>query len=300
MNRSVYVDIIAGVITFLEAGLRFRVDDRGPRDAVPIVFLHGFPQTAESWRPTMELLEGKGYRTIAFDQRGYSPGARPRQRRSYRLRAVTQDLFALLDAVGVEKAHIVGHDWGGVVAWTAAAQYPERLLSLIAVSTPHPRAFLSALPTSRQLFQSWYFLLFQLPRLPEKLILSDNGRIGRRWLRKSGLEASVAHHYVQRFLTDEGSLTSALNWYRALPLDARFGMDTREISVPTMYVHGSQDAFVSAKAARLTRKWVSSDYRNEVIPGASHWIPEAHPNELADLVTAWVAELGRRTRVPHR
>src|SRR5207237_2329889 len=124
---------------------------------------------------------------IAPDQRGYSPGARPAGRRSYLADRLTADVVALADAADAERFHVVGHDWGGWVAWALAAWYPDRLFSMTALTTPHPRALLRAMMTSAQILHSWRLALFQLPWLPEKTVLSPLDRITRRMLLGSGM-----------------------------------------------------------------------------------------------------------------
>ena len=124
----------------LRPGVRLDVRDDGPPDGEPVLLLHGFPQDGTSWSGVAPVLRRAGLRTLVPDQRGYSPGTRPRGRRAYRLELLVQDAVALLDAAGLERAHVVGHDWGGIVAWTLAAHRPERTASLTVASVPHPRA----------------------------------------------------------------------------------------------------------------------------------------------------------------
>jgi pimeloyl-ACP methyl ester carboxylesterase len=122
--------------------LVFDVRDAGPQDGPVVVLLHGFPQHNDSWDAVIERLTAQGYRCLAPNQRGYSPGARPRRRRDYVMTELVADVGALIDASGADKVHLVGHDWGAAVAWGAAAEYPERLATVTPVSVPHPGAFL--------------------------------------------------------------------------------------------------------------------------------------------------------------
>src|SRR5689334_23012384 len=165
------------VEAFSRNGMRFTVVDEGPADAETVVLLHGFPQSAQSWIGVSRPLLAAGYRVIAPDQRGYTPQARPRSRRAYRLNELVADVVALIDAAGVDRVHLVGHDWGGGVAWMVAATRPERLRTLTVVSAPHPRAVAKAVLTSPQLLQAWHLLFFQLPWLPEAAIRSRGGRL---------------------------------------------------------------------------------------------------------------------------
>lgn len=132
-----------------------------------IIFLHGFPASPDSWSATAKILSKKGYSVLLPEQRGYSEKLRPKKRREYKLSILVDDIVKLMDDKGIKRAHVAGHDWGGVVAWALASRYPERVLMLTVVSVPHPRAFLGSLLRSRQLFLSWYMFFFQLPRIPD-------------------------------------------------------------------------------------------------------------------------------------
>src|SRR5215212_5745061 len=172
--------------SFRRDGLTFDVIDAGPSDGEPVVLLHGFPQDATAWKRVAPALHQHGLRTLAPDQRGYCPMARPRGRANYTIRKTTDDVLALLDAAGLESAHVVGHDWGGITAWALAAWHPDRVRTLTAVSVPHPAAMAKALVTSDQALRSYYVGLFQLPVLPERLLLAGNGAALRSALRRGG------------------------------------------------------------------------------------------------------------------
>ncbi len=164
-------DISARLDGFTRDGLHFTVDDDGPRDGDVVVLLHGFPTDRTSWRHVAPLLHAAGLRTLAPDQRGYAEGARPPGRTAYRLEELVADVLALLDAAGVERAHVVGHDWGGALAWLLAGNHPDRVASLTVLSTPHPAALSRALKSDgEQRRKSWYILAFQVPWLPERLL----------------------------------------------------------------------------------------------------------------------------------
>jgi len=270
--------------SFTRDDLTFETLDRGPEDGEAVVLLHGFPQYRGSWAGVAEVLARHGYRVLAPDQRGYSPGARPAPRRAYRVHELAEDALTLIDAAHVGRAHLVGHDWGATVAWTVAARAPHRLLSLTAVSTPHPTAIFRTLLTSRQMRSSWYLFFFQVPRLPERVVLGKGGRFGVRLLERTGLDRDTARAYMDRLLSDPGLLTGALNWYRALPRDIPFDLTIGPVRVPTLYVRGTDDVSVSRRAAELTETWVAAPYGYEALAGATHWIPEQAPEELAMLI----------------
>jgi pimeloyl-ACP methyl ester carboxylesterase len=270
---------------FRRGNLVFDVIDAGPADGPVVVLLHGFPQFATSWGPVIERLTAQGYRCLAPDQRGYSAGARPRGRRAYRVPELVEDIAALIDASGADKVHLVGHDWGAAAAWAFAAQYPDRLASLSALSVPHPAAFLRAMVTSRQGFASWYMYFFQLPGIPEWSLM---GAEGRRWNRLATFllktnQSGAAAERDARAMAESGAFRSALNWYRAIPLIDPRSTNTK-ISVPTLFVWSDGDTAVLRKAAETCHKWVTGPYRFEVLQGVSHWIPDEAPDVAAALL----------------
>src|ERR1700747_419052 len=163
--------------------LIFDVRDAGPPDGPVVVLLHGLPQHNDSWNAVIDRLTAAGYRCLAPNQRGYSPGARPLRRRDYRIAELVGDVGALIDASGARRVHLVGHDWGAAVAWAAAAAMPERLATVSPISVPHPAAFLNSFVTSRPGLASWYMYFFQLPRIPEWLLLRRKGALASDSLR---------------------------------------------------------------------------------------------------------------------
>ncbi|HEV7210701.1 MAG TPA: alpha/beta fold hydrolase [Blastococcus sp.] len=271
--------------TFSRNGLTFDVRDAGPADAEPVVLLHGFPQDSTAWDLVVPALHGHGLRTLAPDQRGYSPMARPRGRAQYRLRETTDDVLALLDAAGLGSAHVVGHDWGAAVAWALAAWHPERVRTLTALSVPHPAAIARAMVTSDQALRSYYMGLFQLPAVPEALILARGAAPLRRLLTRGGLPDDAVARYVAR-MREPGALTGALGWYRALPWNGRDPVG--RVRVPTLHVWSTGDAFLGRAATEATARFVDAPYRLEVLEGVNHWIPELAPDVVADRVAAHV------------
>lgn len=276
---------VRGVDGFARDGLLFDVRDGGPADGDPVVLLHGFPQDATAWTAVAGRLHAAGLRTLAPDQRGYSPGARPAGRGDYRIRELTGDVLALLDAAGLGRAHVVGHDWGGIVAWALAARHPERVRSLTALSVPHPAAMARAMVTGGQALRSSYVALFQLPVLPERLLLAGGGAALRRLLLAGGLPPERAEHYVRR-MREPGALSAALAWYRALPLDA--GAAAGPVRVPTLHLWSTRDPALGRAATEGTRRFVDAPYRLEVLDGVAHFVPELAPDRVADLVAAHV------------
>ncbi|WP_221328365.1 alpha/beta fold hydrolase [Actinoplanes sp. L3-i22] len=280
---------------FSRDGMWFDVSDEGPVDAETVVLLHGFPQSARSWIGVSRRLLAAGYRVIAPDQRGYTPRARPRSRRAYRLNELVADVVALVDAAGAERVHLVGHDWGGGVAWMFAATRPDRLHTLTAVSAPHPRAVVTAMLTSRQLWQAWHVGFFQVPWLPEAAIRSQGGRFAVAMLERSGLGAELARAYAERLINDPGGLAGALRWYRGMPLDTAVGLRTGAVTVPTTYVWSTDDIAIGRRAAELTSRWVTGPFDFKVLEGVSHWIPEQAPDELAAYILERIRSISPTT-----
>jgi pimeloyl-ACP methyl ester carboxylesterase len=263
-------------------GLTFDVRDEGPVDAEQaVVLLHGFPQSGHTWAPVVPALHDAGLRTLAPDLRGYSPRARPAGRSAYRIGAVADDVAALIDAAGLQRAHVVGHDWGGAAAWAAASLHTDRVASLTVLSTPHPGALAWSLTHSGQGLKSWYMAAFQLPWLPERMM----SRGLRTNLVKSGLPAAIADDYAAR-LADPAALAGALGWYRGIP--ASRGDHIGRTTVPTTYAWGRKDFALGRAAAQATARFVTASYLFVELE-AGHWLPERHPDEVAALVLDRVA-----------
>jgi pimeloyl-ACP methyl ester carboxylesterase len=267
--------------------LTFDVLDAGPPDGPVVVLLHGFPQHSDSWTGVTERLTAAGYRCLAPNQRGYSAGARPSRRRDYRIPELVADIGALIDASGARRVHLVGHDWGAAVAWAAAAEMPERLATVSPISVPHPAAFLKSFITSRQGLASWYMYLFQLPRIPEWLLTRRNGAVLAETLRRGGQTRAAAERDAQA-MREPGALTAAINWYRAMPMLNPRAIN-QKVSVPTLYVWSDNDIALLPKSAHDTARYVTGEYRFEILPGVSHWIPDEEPDKLADLLLDWFA-----------
>ncbi|MGI9119302.1 MAG: alpha/beta fold hydrolase [Acidimicrobiales bacterium] len=259
----------------------FPVRSAGPDDGDPVVFLHGFPQTSAVWSPFLARFAEVGLRAIAPDQRGYAATARPTAVGQYVVDHLVADVLGIADRLGVKRFHLVGHDWGGIIAWALASAHPDRLCSLTAVSTPHPRAFVSSLGRSSQLARSWYLGFFQVPQIPERLMTARNGALLGRLLRRSGLPDAEADAYVDSML-QPGAMTAALNYYRAMR--PRRALSIGRITVPVLYVWSTNDTALGPVAARATGDEVDAPYRFETLDGASHWIPETRADELSALI----------------
>jgi pimeloyl-ACP methyl ester carboxylesterase len=256
-----------------------------------VLLLHGFPQRATSWAKVAELLNERGLRTLAPDQRGYSPQARPRLRTAYALPHLVADVAELVSLTG-GRVHLVGHDWGAVVAWALAAERPELVQSLVTVSVPHPRAFARSLLSSAQAYRSLYVAPFQVPLLPELAATSAP------WLVEAALRRSgMPHDALVRFrreILDDGALGTALGWYRAIPLGGRSPAMRRSVRVPTTHVWSDRDGALSRRGAELCGEHVRAPYRLEIMEGISHWIPDQAPQRLATSIEQRISSSGPR------
>lgn len=262
-------------------GLTFEVHTGGPEEGEPVLLLHGFPQHSGEWADVSPALHAAGLRTYALDQRGYSPGARPTGVEAYRMTECVADALAVLDALGVDAAHVVGHDWGAVVAWHLAARHPERVRTLTAVSVPHPKAMAYALSTdSGQKARSSYMTLFRKPGKAEKVLLALQATALRKVLRGVGDRDRVASYADP--MREPGALTAALNWYRAM--SRRDFAETGAVSVPTTYVWSDKDVAIGRTAAEACARQVSGEYRFVELSGVSHWIPDEAPGALCEAI----------------
>ncbi|MET7421971.1 alpha/beta hydrolase [Dactylosporangium sp. NPDC005555] len=251
-------------------GLTFDVHTGGPDGGDPVLLLHGFPQDSREWDGIAGGLHDAGLRTFALDQRGCSPGARPEGRDAYRMAEIVADAVAVLDALGLPDAHVVGHDWGAAVAWHLAGRHPDRVRTLTAVSVPHPVAYATSVQRDpAQLFKSAYMVFFRTPWLPEKLLAARGGALLRR--------IAAGHRTIP-----PEHLTGALNWYRAISGHDLKGLGP--VTVPTTFVWSDRDVAISGHAARRCAAYVTGDFRFVTLPGVSHWIPDEAPGPLLDAV----------------
>ena len=270
-----------GTMTAIAVGaLSFDVWAAGPDDGEPVVLLHGFPQSAASWALVAPDLINAGLRVIAPNQRGYSPGARPTAVSDYTTDALVGDVVGLLDAMNIDSAHIVGHDWGAAIAWPLAVGHPDRVKTLTAVSVPHLAAYGRALrDDADQQRRGAYIGLLRQPGKAEDLLLEDGGA-RLRAMYGSAVPADQAEEHL-RILTEPGALTAALNWYRAMTADLG---ELADVTVPTTYVWSDGDIAIGRAGAQNCGNFVDAPYEFVELPGISHWIPEEAPGALATAI----------------
>jgi pimeloyl-ACP methyl ester carboxylesterase len=272
--------------TVLRDGLVFDVVTAGPPDGEPVVLLHGFPQTARCWDAVTPVLTAAGLRTVAPDQRGYSPGARPDGPAAYRLVELVADAAAVAEAAlagtGHGRVHVVGHDWGAVVAWALAGLRPELVRTVTGVSVPPLGAMAAALRSPRQLLASSYIPFFAVPGLAER-VFAARGSFSPRLVRllvSSGQTRERAERDATS-LADPAALTAALNWYRAMPLNRE---RIPPPAAPALYVWSDRDTALTRTAAEQAPRYVDGPFRYVELRGVSHWVPEEAPEALAALL----------------
>ncbi|MGW6447450.1 alpha/beta fold hydrolase [Lentzea sp. NPDC055074] len=250
----------------------------GPEDGRPVLLLHGFPEAALEWEHQVAVLGVNGFRAVAPDQRGYSPGVRPEQVSEYSVTHLVGDVIAMADSLGWDTFDLVGHDWGGAVAWWTAIEHPERLRTLTVFSTPHPGALRTALQTDEEQAMRSQYMRDWRERSTEKRMLDNNAQALKQMF-EWRIRPSHVEEYVQR-LSEPGALTAALNWYRAGRPDGA----ADKVGVKTMYVWSTEDVAFGSFAAFETEKWCTGPYRFEMVEDVSHWIPEEIPEAASSLI----------------
>lgn len=272
-------------------GLTFTVDVAGPAGGPLVLMLHGFPESRHSWRAALPALAGAGYRAVAPDQRGYSPGARPdpSDLSNYAFERLIADAIDIAAAAGhpTGRFHLVGHDWGGQVSWGVADRHPERLASLTILSRPHPKSFTRALQKADgdQKNRSRHHRAFLEPDTA-RLLLADNAKRLRDGLFGQGVPPAALEEHLSVLGTPE-ALEAALAWYRA---NKGLAADIGVVRVPTLYIWGDVDATVGPDAARGTADFVSPDFAMETLPGVGHFVMDQSPARATELL---LAHLGR-------
>lgn len=269
--------------------VRLHFEEAG--DGCPVVLLHGFPEFSYCWRHQIPALAAAGFRAIAPDLRGYNLSERPTGIRNYRVNCLVDDVARLIVQRANGKAHVIGHDWGGVLAWRLAAKYPELVHKLVVLNAPHPAAYLRTVKRNPiQWLRSWYVLFFQLPWLPERLIRSrDFALLERAWKSDPVNAGAFSEDDIARYkeaLRQPGALTAAINYYRAAmwwPGDL-YG-EPQTVSATTLLIWGKKDRYLGLDLAEGLETWVP-DLRVERLPQASHWVQ----NDAPDVVNRLLVE----------
>ncbi len=289
VSTSNLTRISAGEFTFRARLAGF--DNTGPS----LILLHGFPETSAMWTPLMAAAASQGYRVLAFDQRGYSPAARPAEPSAYAMSELIDDVIRVADAVGFQRFHLVGHDWGSAVGWGTLMAHSERVISWSSLSIPHPSAFVDAFqhdPEQRK--RSRYFLLFQQSWLPEQLF-AFNDHMLLREVFYAGMSESQSEEYLSAF-SEPGAMTAALNWYRALDLPGQAFAGEPDIHRPVLFLWGSSDPSVSPYTIEAQKKYLKGPFR-EVKLDAGHWLMEERTEAVVSAVLKQIREAEKVAQV---
>jgi pimeloyl-ACP methyl ester carboxylesterase len=276
--REGYADVGDVTLHYVEAG-----------DGPMVVLLHGFPEFWYGWRKQIAPLVEAGFRVVAPDLRGYNLSSRPDEFTDYTADKVAGDIRGLIRELGAESAMVVGHDWGGSVAWTLAMNHPDVVDRLVILNAAHPRKLNEGLPHPRQLLRSWYFFFFQFPTWPEHHARARNWRFFKRFLRdaRPPYTADELDRYVEAW-SRPGAATGMVDYYRAA---VRLGskQELRPISAPTLVIWGQGDRYLGRKLAEPHHEDVPNLDRVERLPNASHWVHHDEPERVIELLVDFLA-----------
>jgi pimeloyl-ACP methyl ester carboxylesterase len=266
--------------------LHCMVEGEGPL----VLLLHGFPETSHAWRKQMPAL-AKRFRVVAPDLRGYGASDKPKGIAAYRTRVVADDIVALIRAFDAQRAHVVGHDWGGGVAWTVATLHPEAVDRLVVLNCPHPLVMQKALRSNwTQIRKSWYIFAFQLPWLPEWSFRRDGAKGLKDALRRTAKRPDTfseadLDEYARAF-SAPGAATSAINYYRAA---ARSRVARGKIKARTLLIWAEDDFALGNELTRGMDGLFETTPRIEYVPETSHWVMEERPEVVNRLLLEFLA-----------
>jgi epoxide hydrolase 4 len=257
-----------------------------------VVLLHGFPEFWYGWRHQIGPLAAAGFRVIAPDQRGYNLSDKPPRVEDYTTDTLARDVVAVLDALGIAKAAVVGHDWGGGVAWWLALRHPDRVSRLVVINCPHPLAMQAALEGSfAQFARSWYIFAAQIPGLPERVAEWTNYGILTRGLRRSSRPGTFTETDFARYRrawSRPGAIRGMVNWYRAAAQIRPAPPRDPRVRVPTLLLWGCRDRFLRRDLASNSAA-MCDDVRLELFPGATHWLPHEEPARVNRLLAEFLS-----------
>jgi len=283
---------MAATSTFLVRTNGIRLSCTVAGDGPLVVLLHGFPECAASWRHQIPVLAER-YQVVAPDLRGYNLSDKPHPVSAYAIRELVADVEGLVSAFGADRARLVGHDWGGGVAWATAMLAPQVVSHLGIINMPHPLRFETLLRTSpRQMLRSWYVLAFQLPGVPEWLLSRHDGQAVVDAMRKSVVvPGALSEDYLRTLraaATRPGGMRGPVNYYRAA---VRFAEDLRawpRVRTPTLLVWGDQDIALTPELPDGTEALIDAPFRLERIPEGGHFVHEEYPDRVNALLTSFL------------
>ena len=303
-------------------GIDMAVYEAGPKDGVPVVFCHGFPELAFSWRYQIKALADAGFHVLAPDQRGYGLTSRPEKIEDYDMKHLTGDLAGMLDAFGIDKAVFAGHDWGGMVVWQMAIYQPDRVSGVIGVNTPFlPRPPVDPIMAMRAMYgENMYIVFFQKPGVADALLAKDTGKAFRFFMRKGGPTAAeyaklpqeqrnlelvhalqsdeslwpgelvMPKEELQFFIDtfEKTGFTGGINWYRNFTRNwVESGTMEQRVHVPGLMIMAEDDVVLSPAMADGMERFVP-DLEKVLIKKCGHWTQQEHPEETSTAMIAWL------------
>ncbi len=257
-----------------------------------MLLLHGFPEFWYTWRYQIPIFAER-YQVVAVDLRGYNDSDKPREVSAYALPELVQDVVGVITALGHDRCILVGHDWGGAIAWNVAYDHTHLVEKLIILNCPHPQRFLEGFTDPRQWFRSAYMAFFQLPWLPEQVIqANDYDLIGRTFQSLAAQPRAITATDIHRYKTAiarPGALTAALNYYRNLPALLSKGRESWGVlTVPTLLIWGEADPVFEPSLATGTEAYVR-DFHLRLLPYCGHWVPQEAPGEVNHYIAQFLA-----------
>jgi epoxide hydrolase 4 len=279
--------------TFVKTnGIKLHTMQAGPDGAPLVVFLHGFPETWRSWKKQMSPVLNEGYYVMAPDQRGYNLSDKPAQISAYHLEETMKDILGLILGSGREKAIVVGHDWGGGVAWGLAMKYPGCVEKLIIANAPHPLVMISnVMRNPKQMVRSLYMLFFQIPGLPEAMLRHDDWRLLIEGLKKTSSSGAFTEEDIEEYRRSwwkKGAISGMLNWYRAnfrqVPQ-----LSTANVHIPTLVLWGKKDHALSPDLVQDSLDFCT-DGRLIMFEEASHWVQHEEPENVSNAILEFLRE----------
>lgn len=266
---------------------RARVAGFGGRQG-NVILLHGFPETSAMWSPLIALLAGAGYQVVAFDQRGYSPGARPESVADYAMDKLTADVFDIADTVGFDEFHLIGHDWGSGVGWAMVLADSPRVTTWTSLSIPHIMAYGEAIASDPdQQDRSSYILFFVTPWIPETIFTFNDLNLLRTAIYPEHAP-EIRDEYLALF-KEPGALTAALNWYRAGTVGSAIVEVDPMVEIPVLFIWGNEDQVIGATALEVQRDYFSGPF-TEIELAAGHWLMESQANTIGAAVLHHLSE----------
>ena len=284
-----------GLVRVGARDMEFRARIEGLDQGSPVIMmLHGFPETSIMWQPLLASAMDAGMAAVAFDQRGYSPGARPESVKDYMIPALVADVFEVAEELGVHEFHIVGHDWGAAVAWSTAMLRDPRVLSVTALSIPHSAAFFEAIRNDpEQQRRSSYMAVFRTPVLAEYMFgTMDMGLLKSMHAVNRG---EPLEEYLRVF-SEPGAMTAALNWYRASVLgsqDDEAAEMSPMIHIPALFIGGRQDGAVAMSGIQAQAKYMVGPFESHM-RDVGHWLMGEDTDFVVETIVDFVARHDRR------